>query len=411
MIITELWTHSLQRCFMWRLNLIEPTSHESKVLDEADIQNPTLRSYIVWRRSQMLWSILPLSSSVVTFFIDLIRNAEDILNPKLKGWGNLLVNLSSIANIIIFISVVLATGMPYGKCRVWSNWRLSSKILRYGFIISFILPMIPAFIPLKYYVKDLTPPESNFAFSDLDLSTLLMEMEFGEGDITKQQEIVQWKYLQWKIGLSNFVKFLPALFSFPAALFGASLRIKGLLPKSTLSSWMLTVAGPFLSLVILAAAMLIIQFYGNGLLTFGVLFLAVGPWLNVFRRGLYVKAPDEETRKSIDCNQKVSLVFKLGGWILVIIWAIADYMKGDISEILEFVKLILEAWGRVLGSTVLFADVLLRMTITNWKEEMSLRSYSMDKFYQSIDAGIMNMKGVDDDVPIGPVIPGECDGH
>jgi hypothetical protein len=273
----------------------------------------------------MLCSILPLISSIITFFIDL--NGEDIINPELNGWGNFLINLSSIANIVIFVAVVLATGIPYGKCRVWSNWRLSSRILRYGFVISFILPMIPAFVPLKYYAKYPPPPGSDIDFSDLEIgelnSTLLMElaqantdlsMESGEGAIANPRDTLQWFLLQWEIGLSNFIKFLPALLSFPASLFGASLRIKGLLPYTSLSSWMLTVAGPFLSLVILAAAMLIIQFYGNGVLTWGVLFLAVGPWLNVFRRGLYVKAPDEETNKQIDYNQKISLVFKVLGW-------------------------------------------------------------------------------------------------
>ena len=52
MICAKLQTH-LQRCFMWRLKLVEPTSHELKLLGEADIHDPTLRSYIVWRRLQI----------------------------------------------------------------------------------------------------------------------------------------------------------------------------------------------------------------------------------------------------------------------------------------------------------------------------------------------------------------------
>jgi hypothetical protein len=399
MICTRLLTH-LQRCFMWRLNLIKPVLHERKILDDAEILNDTVRSYVVWRRSQLLCSIVPLISSIITFFVDL--SGEEVLNSELNGLGNFLINLSYVANIVIFVAVVLATGIPYGKLRVWSNWRLSSKILRYGFVISFVLPMIPAFVPLKYYAKD-PPPQSDFnvLFSDLVIgninSTLLMElveentiqfMLSPETEAEKHQESLEWFFLQWEIGLSNFIKFLPALLSFPAALFAASLRIKGLLPKSSLSSWMLTVAGPFLSLVILAAAMLMIQFYGNPVLTWGVLFLAVGPWLNVFRRGLYVQAPDEDTDRQIDCNQKFSLVFKGVGWILVIIWAIFDYMKGDIQEILKVVKLILEAWGRVLGSTVLFADVLLRMTITNEREHLALRDEGLDEYYRSIEKEI-----------------------
>ena len=405
----KLWTH-LQRCFMWRLILVEPTSFELKHLGEAEIHDPTLRSYVVWRRSQLLCAILPLVSSIITYFYDHIRNPGNVINPNLNGWGNFVTNLSSIANIIILVAVVGAIGIPLGKFRVWSDWRLSSKIIRYGFIISFILPMIPAFVPLKFLAKDPPPPDSEIDFSVLDPAQFnsevfsLIEPEVVE---TASQTLV-WRRLQLEIGLSNFIKFLPALISFPASLSGAALRIKGLLPKSSLSSWILTVAGPFLSLVILTAAMLIIQFSGSFLLTFGVVFLSTGPWLNVFRRGLYVKAPDEETDKLIDCNQKISLVFKLAGWLLVICWAATISPKFDVRKFLKFVKLILEGWGRVLGSTVVFTDLLLRMTVTNWSVEKSLRTESLDDYYESIEKAIWKKIELEDDAEWGKPIDGEC---
>jgi hypothetical protein len=101
-----------------------------------------------------------------------------------------------------------------------------------------ILPIIPAFIPLKFHSRE--PPLSDL---DIDLSvldpaqfssivTLLMDSEEDEVD-----KVAKGKSLQLKIGLFNFIKFLPALISFPASLFCASLRIKGLLPKSSLSNF------------------------------------------------------------------------------------------------------------------------------------------------------------------------------
>ena len=405
----KLWTH-LQRCFMWRLILVEPTSFELKHLGEAEIHDPTLRSYVVWRRSQLLCAILPLVSSIITYFYNHIRNPGNVINPDLNGWGNFVTNLSSIANIIILVAVVGAIGIPLGKFRVWPDWRLSSRIIRFGFIISFILPMIPAFVPLKFLAKDPPPPDSKIDFSVLDPAQFnsevfsLMESEV----IETASQTLEWRRLQLEIGLSNFIEFLPALLSFPASLSGAALRIKGLLPKSSLSSWILTVAGPFLSLVILTVAMLFIQFSGSFLLTLGVVFLSSGPWLNVFRRGLYVKAPDEETDKLIDCNQKISLVFKLAGWILIICWAVTISPKFDVRRFLKFVKLVLEAWGRVLGSTVVFTDVLLRMTVTNWSVEKSLRTESLDDYYESIEKAIWKKIELEDDAEWGKPIDGEC---
>jgi hypothetical protein len=403
MICAKLWTH-LQRCFMWRLILVEPTSHELKHLGEAEIHDPTLRSYVVWRRSQLLCAMLPLTSSMITYFYDHIRNLGDVINPNLNGWGNFVTNLPSIANIIILVAVVGAIGIPLGKFRVWPNWRLSSRIIRFGFIISFILPMIPAFVPLKFLVNYPLPPDSEIDFSFLDSAQFNSEVT----TLTESEKVEMARQaLVWRIGLSNFIKFLPALISFPASLFGAALRIKGLLPKSSLSSWILTVAGPFLSLVILTAAILLIQFSGSFLLTIGVVFLSTGPWLNVFRRGLYVKAPDEETDKLIDCNQKISLVFKLAGWILVICWAVTLSPKFDAWKFLKSVKLVLEAWGRILGSTVVFTDLLLRMTVTNWSAEKSLRTKDLDDYYESIEKAIWKKIELEDNAEWGKPIDGE----
>jgi hypothetical protein len=342
---------------------------------------------------------------MITYFYDHIRNPGNVINPDLTGSGNFVTNLPSIANIIILVAVVGAIGIPLGKCRVWSDWRLSSKIIRFGFIISFILPMIPALVPLKFLVNYPLPLDSEIDFSVLDPAQFNRE----DTTLTESEEVEMARQaLAWRIGLSNFIKFLPALISFPASLFGAALRIKGLLPKSSLSSWILTVAGPFLSLVILTAAILIIQFSGSFLLTLGVVFLSSGPWLNVFRRGLYVKAPDEETDKLIDCNQKISLVFKLAGWLLIICWAITISPKFDAWKLLKSVKLVLEAWGRILGSTVVFTDVLLRMTVTNWSVEKSLRTKDLDDYYESIEQAIWKKIALEDDAEWGKPIDGEC---
>lgn len=359
----------------------------------------------------MLCSVLPLLSSIITYIYDHVKNPGQVINAELNGWGNFVINLPYLANIIIFVAVVGAIGIPCGKFRVWCDWRKSSKIIRFGFIVSFILPMIPAFVPLKYLAKDPPPPDSE---NPTDIFRNILGIFLSDQDPAQlnnaNPETLEWIRLQMEVALSNFIKFLPALISFPASLSGASLRIKGLLPKSSLSSWILTVAGPFLSLVILTAAMLIIQIYSNVLLSLGVLCLVGGPWLNVFRRGLYTKAPHKEVNKKIDCNQRLSLILKLTGLILVIIWAITDlrFMQVDMWQVLKLIKLVLEMWGRILGSTVVFTDVLLRMTVTNWGVEKSLRTKPIDDFYESIERGIWKKIELEDDVEWAPRIPGEC---
>ncbi len=51
----------------------------------------------------------------VVVFVNAMFHNANVLNPKLNGWGNFVINLPYIANIIILIAIVGALGIPYGK--------------------------------------------------------------------------------------------------------------------------------------------------------------------------------------------------------------------------------------------------------------------------------------------------------
>ncbi|KAL3808092.1 hypothetical protein ACHAXA_010804 [Cyclostephanos tholiformis] len=396
---------NLQRCFGWRLNLVQPTPRESDLLDTAEIKDSTLRSYVVWRRSQMICAILPL---LLSMLLSAIKITPD---PNLNSFGNLVNNLPFIGNLFILISLIGAIGFP-GKCRVWTNWRLSKRIIRFGFIVSFILPIIPAFIPLQL-LTNMNARGNESVLMDLAMKESLLEtiQKCMVGTSCSYETNEMFNYVVFKLewACRNFVKYLPALNSFPASLSRGSLSIKGLLPKSSLSSWMLAVAAPFQSLIILASAMLIIQSYSSATLLIGVFLLATGPLLHVFRRGLYVKAPDEQVNKAIDCNQCVCLWFRLLGVALIVTTALMqkDLMSMINVDGISVIRIVLETWGRTLGSAVVFSDILLRMTVTNWSVEKSLRTVDIDAFYQSIERSIWKKIELEDGAEWGTSIPGE----
>jgi hypothetical protein len=56
------------------------------------------------------------------------------------------------------------------------------------------------------------------------------------------------------------------------------------------------------------------------------------------------------------------------------------------------VKVIFAIFGRQLVTTVLFSDVLLKMTVTNWRQDKSRRAedkgQSIDTFFQNIESEI-----------------------
>mmetsp|Transcript_43527 Transcript_43527/g.74283 ORF Transcript_43527/g.74283 Transcript_43527/m.74283 type:complete len:833 (-) Transcript_43527:173-2671(-) len=367
-ILVMLWTH-LRRCFGWRLNLIEPTAYETNLFENANIETTTLRSYLAWRRSQMLCSVPVLMSAAVTGL-----SKVDSSNERTEE-GNFVYNLPNIANFILAIAVLGAIGVPTGKLRVWLKWRLSSKIMRIGFIISFILPLIPAIIPLQYLAKE----------SGSSTEKVLRAVEGSQDSIIL-------------LGIKNFVSILPVLISFPSALLAGSLRIRGLLPHSSLSSWILVTTAPFLSIVNLAAATLIIQYVGDVTLLLGVFFRCLFPWLYVFRRALYVKEPNEDREKKLDRWQMIILITNLTGIGLIIYWIFTEeVMKTE--ELPSHLKFVLEIWGRILATTVVSTDMLLRMTITNWREGKS-SCMEMDDVYKSIERIIGKEKSSDDNVSI-----------
>jgi len=369
------WTH-LRRCFGWRLSLTQPTSHETNIFDIASISSPALRSYLAWRRSQLLCSVpvLMLAAATGLSRVNRIDNRSDK--------GNFVLNLPNVANCVLLFAVIGAIGIPKGKLRMWTKWRMSSKIIRIGFMIAFILPIIPAIIPLRFTFKD-------------DISAVLDI----PNNITPNPDLISQAQQQnakkiVAVGVNNFVSTLPVLISFPSSLIGGSLRIRGLLPDSTLSSWILSTTAPFLSIITLAAASLIIQFFGDATLMCGVLFKCFSPWLYVIRRGLYVKSATEEREKKADTNGKIILITNLVGLGLITTWV---YTQDSLMSEKTFVyaRFILEAWGRILSSTVVFSDILLRMTMSNWRIEKSICTYDL---YESIEMDVRSKKSLEGDM-------------
>lgn len=284
------WAH-LRRCFGWRLNRTQPTVYEADLLDGAGIEDRTLRSYFAWRRSQLLCSLPVLLSAAIT---GISRVSAD----KGSDRSNFVYNLPNISDFVLFIAVCGAVGLPRGVFHVWAKWRLSSIIIRIGFVISSILPIIPAIIPLKYLNSgyDLSSLAELAALAEAKRDNLsrgpFATDDFGVGaeELSKLSRLSEVADSAPALlsGFSTFIAVLPVLISFPAALVGGSLRIRGLLPHSTLSAWILTVAGPFLSIVKLTASILVIQFGGDATLMIGIFFQCFAPWIYVFWRKLYV---------------------------------------------------------------------------------------------------------------------------
>eukprot|EP01083_Nonionella_stella_P112976 332867_1 len=124
---------------------------------------------------------------------------------------------------------------------------------------------------------------------------------------------------------------------------------------------------------------------GDVFLIAGTVLLCFIPWLFVFRRELYVSVSTEVKEKKIDKNHKIMLALSVVSYILLAIWAVTENSLGvkplgTVEENVDgrslwtynsFFTLVFEGIGRLLITTTVFSDALIRMTVTFWRHENS----------------------------------------
>ena len=386
-------TH-LKRVINWRIVKLGPMQKEAQFLDQNEVLNSTLRSYLVWRRSMLIVAAPSIFLSAILAWVEFGKYYGD--NSKvLNALGDFIFLIPPFASTALFITVVVVL------CR-WTRWRQTARLFKIGWALSFILPFLPAMFPLRWL---------------LNSCDLLFGRACEDGDLVIYKAAVAID--QFSLAIRYAMQLFPILITFPGGLARASLKIRGLLPESTLSSWILVITAPFQSVVFLMALVLLIQLSGNISLFVGTIFLFCAPWIYVLRRHLYVGVPTEEREKQLDRTQFViGLLLKLGG-ICFLVWAFTG-MVGDVKivgsasqtgdtqtddsqtgpelPILTYgslLQLIFEAIGRILATTVLFADMLLRMTVTNWRQNRDRHDADggkIDQLFRDIEHSISSPK-------------------
>jgi len=385
----------LRRVIQWRLALIAPMPKEAKALDKSEVTNDTLRAYLVWRRSMLLVSLPAVFVSAILAWINLASHYGDS-KEVFNGFGDFLAFIPSAASTLLLISMVVVLFR-------WSHWRQSALIFRIGWSLSFIIPFLPAVFPISFL---LISCEENYGVSDCNLS---------QGLVDEYNAIVDtWEF---SYAITYAFELFPILITFPGGLSRAALKIRGLLPESTLSSWILVITSPFQSVIFIMALVVLIQLSGNIWLFIGTSLLFCGPWIYVIRRKVYVGVPTAEREKQLDRTQFIVGTCIRLGLIFFLIWAFTGDLGGvpllgsgdqtteysDGTYITHYVvsysdllRVIFESIGRILVTTVLFADVLFRMTITNWRQDTGRReadtSGSLDRAFRSIEFSISSKK-------------------
>lgn len=368
----------LQRAFAWDLQLVGATEREQSKLQAAGINQETLHRYAVWRRSVLLIVIVP---TLLAAILATLSAADDLATPdtstdprRLSLAGKALILAGTLVIWVLPVSAFLAV-------RSWASLRASHRALIAGWTFSFIPPFLIALVPMSWWYVLPGAPEQREQFKQ-KLAVL---------------DILDGLYVTFTL--------LPTALAVLPGVVRACLRVKTLMPASLLPGWFLMVAPPFYLLLAIVALVALNHVAGSPLLILGVLFAIGAPMVYVWRADLFVRPLQTSDCAAIDRAQRVaSVVFLLGVVLLLaylftkeifglrlvgldaetsLVWmwqnrdlvslkpgealseAHSFYWLGDISLSQVFIQY----FGRSLFMTTVFADLLVRVSLSIWGQE------------------------------------------
>ena len=360
----------LGRALSWELGTLPVTDRErSKIVTQGMTEEP-LHRYAVWRRSVLLVVLVPTLIEALLSTLTALSQRHEGLNAL--GQGLMLVN--TIVVWAMPISVLFAL-------RTWTSLRRSHRWLIIGFIIAFLPPFITALVPMSWMYT---------AQATLERQT------------SQQRELAALDILN---ALHVTFRLLPTVLAILPGLVRACLRVKTLLPAAILPGWFLMVAPPFYLLLVLVALITLNHLAPSPMLIVGVLCFMGSSMVYVWRADLFVRPLSYDEGAAIRKAHRMASLVSMFGAILLLVYALTEevmglrlagfeaqssllwlwehreqlnlkpgqameqarslYWLGDIS----FSHLIAQYLGRSLFMTAVFADGLVRMSLSIWSQE------------------------------------------
>lgn len=400
----SLWLH-FRRAYAWDLQGIEITENERAKLVAAGVTAEAVQRYAVWRRSVLAVVLVP------TLLAALLATA-DTLSEGTDG-------LSLVGRILKVTETLVVWGLPVSALlamRSWATLRRSHDMVFVGWTASFLPPFFLALIPLGWWFAGTQSPEQKRELALLDVAN----------------------------GLYVAFTLLPTALAILPGLVRACLRVKRLFPAALLPGWFLVVAPPFYLLLAVVALIALNHLAGSPLLILGVICWIGAPMIYVWRADLFVRP-----LQAVDCGKvnrvqrTANVVALLGALLLaaylftkevfglhlvgleaetsaVWLWenheelalqpgqilkqAESIFWLGDIS----LSQVLVEYCGRSLFMTAVFADLLVRMSLSVWGQEKGFAGSADAAVYEETMASLHHALGPKTD-PRSQAPPGNED--
>jgi lysylphosphatidylglycerol synthetase-like protein (DUF2156 family) len=386
----------LRRAFAANPNTVPASDAESAALTAIGVRQPRLQTYLVWRQSLLLFVVVAtLASAGLATYREYTEvenrfDTETMVEELFEKIRTPLDTLSAASGMVgedgededeedeaaateeaaaespktafakFHEGLELATlyALPVAALLAllfWKRMRLSARILATAFVFSFVTPIVIGFCPWSWWGVDDTPvslkadPEAYF----IDKAEGILEM------------------LQY-LGL-----LLPIVISLVPGMQKACIRVKLLLPQSTLSGWFLVMAAPFYSLFLLALFVGINQFDTHPLFFAGMLtFLAV-PFIYVLQANLFTRPATGGDEQRIKIVQRIVGLITAGAGALLVTYLATNEVfgyrllgydpKNSLLLPLDIVEFLLATLSKAMFVSVLGADLMMRINFAAWK--------------------------------------------
>ncbi|WP_020470600.1 hypothetical protein [Zavarzinella formosa] len=424
----------LKRAFAWNLAKVLPSDAETADLNSAGITDPTVRRYAVWRRSLLLVALAPTTLSLILGIIDTIQTGfgEFTLLGKIfeLAWVAALAGLALSCVIGIFswkkpgrAAGVLAAGWLTAFLLPFISALLPAGALYHVQDISAaqaekIGKSINATKPdkSKTPAKPKPAPDAD-ADEEEDDKTAGHDPDVSPATLEKIQEIEE-VVVEFALSGSAYLLLLPAVLSIIPGAVNGCLRIKSLLPASQLPGWFLVCAAP--AFLLFWTVILVIANHAarSPFLVFGVLLWAGAPiWYSICGKVFISSQITENEAGQIGRIKLRVLVTTLIGLAFLLAFVMKTKVVGlnivgfdknaavstklddafsaddevnieevqmAVAESKSFIyafdlsswRFVVDFLAKLLVVTGVFADLILRATVSAWRNERTLRSKS-----------------------------------
>jgi hypothetical protein len=321
---------------------------EETRLTGAGVQDPVARRFAVWRRAVLWVSVLPTGFAALFGLITVIDMDKDE-KQSLTGFGIFLQYIQALSLFALPVCAALAA-LAYDRLAA------STRLVLRGGLIAFGMPILVAFVP----------------------ADAMIVIETG----SEVQKEVARAGAGFLLGIMFYLMLMPTVLSLLPAVSRACGRVKTFLPESLVPGWGLVASVPLCVLLTLATFVLLYHLAGNFLLMVGLLLWIGSPLLYLTQFRLLTRpVTDRRDMESLARTQQLVLAMIAGGVLLIVIYLFTAKFAGmalmgfdkDKSLFrpwnLDLHKFWIEYLGRSLFLTVLFADLMVRMALSVWREE------------------------------------------